>query len=143
MNPRLVKLYLYIRQYTELVTKKKWFITLLLSIFFGYLGFDRFYLGKWKSGLLKLITAGGLGIWWQIDIILTGLTKQALLLHALCFIIVNAVLVTLWAIVWHGFAWVFILLGIWAVFLILHFLTVRTVVRITDRLKAQFQAPAQ
>lgn len=43
---------------------------LLLSIFLGELGFDRFYLGKIGTGLLKLITAGGCGIWWIIDIIL-------------------------------------------------------------------------
>ena len=43
---------------------------LLLSIFLGELGIDRFYLGKIGTGLLKLITVGGGGIWWIIDIIL-------------------------------------------------------------------------
>ena len=43
---------------------------LLLSIFFGELGIDRFYLGKIGTGLLKLITLGGGGIWWIIDIII-------------------------------------------------------------------------
>ena len=42
----------------------------LLSIFLGELGIDRFYLGKIGTGLLKLITVGGGGIWWIIDIIL-------------------------------------------------------------------------
>jgi TM2 domain-containing membrane protein YozV len=28
------------------------------------------YLGKVWTGLLKLITAGGLGLWWLIDILL-------------------------------------------------------------------------
>ncbi|KAF9920823.1 hypothetical protein FBU30_009223 [Linnemannia zychae] len=45
-------------------------IAILLSIFFGYVGIDRFYLGYIISALLKLITAGGLGIWYIIDIIL-------------------------------------------------------------------------
>lgn len=40
---------------------------LLLSLFFGELGFDRMYLGYWGLGILKLITAGGIGIWWVYD----------------------------------------------------------------------------
>ena len=50
---------------------KSWLATLLLSIFLGELGIDRFYLGKIGTGILKLITLGGFGIWWLIDIILT------------------------------------------------------------------------
>ncbi|GJJ78676.1 hypothetical protein EMPS_11035 [Entomortierella parvispora] len=45
-------------------------IAILLSIFFGYVGVDRFYLGYVISALLKLATAGGFGIWYIIDIIL-------------------------------------------------------------------------
>lgn len=48
----------------------KWVTALLLSIFLGWLGIDRFYLGKIGTGILKLITWGGLGVWWIIDIIL-------------------------------------------------------------------------
>jgi TM2 domain-containing membrane protein YozV len=41
-----------------------------MSIFFGTLGIDRFIMGHIGLGILKLITAGGFGIWWLIDVIL-------------------------------------------------------------------------
>lgn len=47
-----------------------WLLTLLMSIFFGTLGVDRFMMGQIGLGILKLITGGGLGVWWVIDIIL-------------------------------------------------------------------------
>ncbi len=49
---------------------KDWVAALLLSIFSGSLGIDRFYLGYTWQGVLKLITFGGFGIWWIIDLIL-------------------------------------------------------------------------
>lgn len=42
---------------------------LILSILLGELGIDRFYLGYTGLGILKLVTFGGFGIWWIIDII--------------------------------------------------------------------------
>lgn len=50
--------------------EKEWIVALLLSVFLGSLGIDRFYLGYLGLGILKLITAGGCGIWWLIDLIL-------------------------------------------------------------------------
>jgi len=47
-----------------------WLTLLLLSIFLGSLGVDRFYVGKIGTGILKLVTVGGFGIWWLIDLIM-------------------------------------------------------------------------
>ena len=45
-------------------------IALILSILTGSLGVDRFYIGDIGMGLGKLLTGGGCGIWWLIDIFL-------------------------------------------------------------------------
>ncbi|MDR0302165.1 MAG: TM2 domain-containing protein [Treponema sp.] len=44
-----------------------WLTVFLLSIFLGEFGVDRFYVGKIGTGVLKLITGGGCGVWWLID----------------------------------------------------------------------------
>ncbi len=45
-------------------------ISLVLSILVGQLGVDRFYLKDVGLGIGKLLTCGGLGIWWIIDLFL-------------------------------------------------------------------------
>jgi TM2 domain-containing membrane protein YozV len=47
-----------------------WVLCLVMSVIFGWIGVDRFIMGKVGTGILKLITLGGLGIWWLVDVIL-------------------------------------------------------------------------
>lgn len=58
--------------------QKSFVATWLLAWFLGWLGIDRFYLGKIGTGILKLVTVGGLGIWSLIDVILVlcGVTRD-------------------------------------------------------------------
>ena len=44
----------------------------LLSYFLGLVGADRFYLGYNQIALLKLVTAGGLGVWALVDVFRIG-----------------------------------------------------------------------
>jgi len=59
-------------------SERPYLTTLLLCLFLGILGIHRFYVGKAGTGLLMLLTSGGLGVWWIIDfiIILMGLFKD-------------------------------------------------------------------
>jgi len=58
----------------ELATDKRILPAGLLCFFLGVFGAHRFYVGKIGTGLLQLVTLGGLGIWMLFDLImlLTG-----------------------------------------------------------------------
>jgi TM2 domain-containing membrane protein YozV len=51
-----------------LVQMKDPTLSLILSILVGVYGVDRIYIGEVGLGVLKLITCGGLGIWWLVDL---------------------------------------------------------------------------
>ena len=65
---------------TDPVRSEKTFVaTLLLCVLLGTFGIHRFYVGKTGTGILMLLTLGGLGIWAFIDLIViaTGNFKDS------------------------------------------------------------------
>ena len=69
----------------EGVSKKKRVVALVLCVLFGWLGLHRFYVDKWQSGLVMMLTIGGFGLWYFIDLvwIIAGTfeDKEGKLLH--------------------------------------------------------------
>lgn len=58
------------------VSDKSFIATWLFAWFLGFLGVDRFYLGKVGTGIAKLLTCGGFGIWSLVDLILVLVGAQ-------------------------------------------------------------------
>jgi len=101
----------------ECTTQRKSQITaFLLSMFLGMFGADQFYLGFMLLGCLKLVSVGGLGVWWLYDIVRIGSTpvhtKQhfrltadvhhwAFLLAVICYMGIIGLLLSLWSINHH------------------------------------------
>ena len=54
------------------ISDKSWVVALISAIF---LPVHRFYVGKIGTGILYLITFGGLGIWRIVDIVMIILDK--------------------------------------------------------------------
>ncbi len=62
----------------ERYSEKAFVPTLILCFLLGSFGIHRFYIGKKGTGILMLLTLGGLGIWALIDLIViaTGSFKD-------------------------------------------------------------------
>lgn len=56
-------------------SEKSFVAALLLCLLLGFVGIHRFYVGKIGTGILQLITLGGLGIWALIDLIMIAIGK--------------------------------------------------------------------
>lgn len=54
-----------------MTNNNKYIIYTVLLIFLGYLGIHRYYLKKWRSGLVYTCTIGILTIGWFADIVCT------------------------------------------------------------------------
>ena len=54
----------------QIMSDKKILPVFLLFYFLAWLGVHRFFVGKIGTAILFILTFGGLGIWWIIDLIL-------------------------------------------------------------------------
>lgn len=68
-------IYNWWRKEEYIMSEKNFVAALLLCFFLGNLGVHRFYAGKVGTGILMLLTLGGLGIWSLIDFIMIAVGK--------------------------------------------------------------------
>lgn len=61
--------------YDEPKSDRSFALTIILCFFLGVLGIHRFYAGKIFTGIIQLLTGGGFGIWWIIDLVMLLLGK--------------------------------------------------------------------
>ena len=54
----------------DVIGQRHFLAAFFLSFIWGVFGADRFYLGKVGTGIVKLLTFGGFGVWVLIDLVL-------------------------------------------------------------------------
>lgn len=54
---------------------KNWWAAYLLCLILGIFGAHRFYTGYTVLGIIQLFTAGGIGVWWAVDLVQLTLGK--------------------------------------------------------------------
>jgi TM2 domain-containing membrane protein YozV len=54
-------------------SKKSRLVALLLCFFLGWGGAHRFYANKIGTGIIMLVTMGGFGIWYFLDIVMISM----------------------------------------------------------------------
>lgn len=78
VGPRLSARYSHVmkpHRVTSLIVSTEWkgksrLLAFLLCLLLGPLGVHRHYVGKFGTGILQLLTAGGLGLWWLLDLVM-------------------------------------------------------------------------
>ncbi|MCG6552981.1 MAG: TM2 domain-containing protein [Candidatus Magnetominusculus sp. LBB02] len=58
---------------SENESPKSRLVALLLCFFLGWAGGHRFYVNKIGTGIIMLVTMGGFGIWYFVDLIMISL----------------------------------------------------------------------
>jgi hypothetical protein len=54
---------------TEAPSHRKLLVAFILAFFLPLTGVHRFYVGRIGTGILQLLTVGGCGVWWLIDLV--------------------------------------------------------------------------
>jgi TM2 domain-containing membrane protein YozV len=60
---------------TDRLSEKNGIVCLILCFFLGVFGAHRFYVGKYRTAILTLVTLGAIGLWPLIDLLMILMGK--------------------------------------------------------------------